>query len=155
MCGLRIQSLYTWPTCVEHYDLTTLYDSFYSWVWKSSYDPHGPVHTWLGGMVDCEETFQGVEDLVGHDIAVALAALSFIHRKGLYREEIWKCQQGVTVDVSESPAEVRVTMYSESALRLSQHIVVIIAYGQCADAEGSFGEQENQTKIVDERVSTV
>lgn len=119
MCGRRIEALYRWPTCETHYDITTMYDSFYSWVWKSSYDPHGPVHTWVGGMVDCEVTFMKVEELVGHDIATSLAALSFIHRKYLYRAKMWKCAGGVTADVSQSPGEVS---------RSCQHVMSVLFY---------------------------
>lgn len=54
MCGARVQSYYPWPTCEMHYNLNDRYDDFYSWVWASLYDPHGPVHVWIGGVLDCE-----------------------------------------------------------------------------------------------------
>lgn len=110
MCGVRIQSIFSWPTCAGHHALatSTLYDSFYNWVWKSSYEPHGPVHTWLGGMVDCEETLEELEELIGQETATILLSFSFIHRKVLYRNKMWMCQPGVTADVSDSPAEVRI-----------------------------------------------
>ena len=53
MCGVRVQSFYPWPTCETHYNLNQDHSDFYSWVWKSMYDPHGPVHLWLGGLMDC------------------------------------------------------------------------------------------------------
>ena len=41
---------YAWPKCASHWKLTFNYDSWYEWVWDSSYLPHGPVHSWIGGV---------------------------------------------------------------------------------------------------------
>lgn len=68
MCGTRVQEAYPWPTCEMHYKLTTEYTDFYSWVWYSLYDPHGPVHVWLGGTVDCESTYAKIGELVGEEV---------------------------------------------------------------------------------------
>lgn len=88
-----------------HYQLATEYTDFYSWVWYSAYDPHGPVHVWLGGVVDCEDTYEGIAKLVGEDTARKLSFISFVHRKNLFRDGIFKCEG--SVDVAESPDEVR------------------------------------------------
>lgn len=104
VCGIRVQDAFPWPTCSMHYQLVTAYRDFYSWVWYSLYDPHGPVHVWLGGILDCESTYTKISKLVGKDVAVKLTYLAFIHRKNLYRSGIFKCSS--SVDVSEAPDEV-------------------------------------------------
>ncbi|CAM9778398.1 unnamed protein product, partial [Sphacelaria rigidula] len=65
ICGVRAEPKYSWPTCELHYDLTIDYTDFYSWVWTSLYSPHGPVHVWLGGVLDCSETYAKLTKLVG------------------------------------------------------------------------------------------
>lgn len=91
--------------CTSHYDLATGYSDFYSWVWQSLYDPHGPVHIWVGGVLDCEKTYERIEGLVGKMAASQLAEQSFIHRKNLYRDGIFKCDG--RADVAQSSEEVR------------------------------------------------
>lgn len=104
MCHMRVEDAYPWPTCEMHYDLATQYDDFYSWVWASLYDPHGPVHIWIGGVLDCEVTYQKIAALVGEEVAAELAMLSFVHRKNMFRDGFFACEG--TADVSESPEEV-------------------------------------------------
>lgn len=104
MCGVRVEEKYPWPNCASHYDLNTMYSDFYSWVWSSLYDPHGPVHVWLGGVLDCDETYAKLKDLVGPNIATNLAYFSFVHRKNLYRTGLFTCEG--SFDVSTKPAEV-------------------------------------------------
>jgi len=41
---------YKWPTCAVHWKLTFGEHTWYDWVWDSSYLPHGPVHSWIGGV---------------------------------------------------------------------------------------------------------
>ncbi|CAM9588108.1 unnamed protein product, partial [Hapterophycus canaliculatus] len=47
MCGVPTSNSYPWPSCETHYELATEYSDFYSYVWESLYDPHGPVHIWI------------------------------------------------------------------------------------------------------------
>lgn len=69
------------------------------------YDPHGPVHIWIGGVLDCEETYAGiVEELVGKETAQDLAMLAFVHRKDMFRDGIFSCEGNASV--TESPDEV-------------------------------------------------
>ncbi|CAM9627145.1 unnamed protein product, partial [Pylaiella littoralis] len=103
-CGYNSTDAYPWPTCKTHYELVTAFSDFYSFVWESLYDPHGPVHVWIGGELDCEETFSEIGDLVGEDAAESLAILSFCHRKRLYRGGIFKCEG--SAEVSEKPDEL-------------------------------------------------
>lgn len=98
MCGANVDESFPWPTCSMHYDMVTSYSDFYSWVWYSLYDPHGPVHIWIGGVLDCEGTYAEIASLVGPEIAEELALYSFIHRKNLFRDGIFSCTGTVTVD---------------------------------------------------------
>lgn len=103
VCAARAEVLYPWPTCSQHYDLATSYPDFYSWVLESLYSPHGPIHIWIGGMLDCEETYAKVSDLVGKELGERLALLSFFQRKNLFRDGIFSCVG--SADVSEQPEE--------------------------------------------------
>ncbi|CAN0178829.1 unnamed protein product [Ectocarpus sp. 13 AM-2016] len=104
LCGADMQKAFPWPTCTSHYDLATGYSDFYSWVWQSLNEPHGPVHIWVGGVLDCKETYERIEGLVGKMAASQLAAQSFTHRKNLYRDGIFKCDG--RADVAQSSKEV-------------------------------------------------
>lgn len=69
------------------------------------YDPHGAVHIWIGGVVDCEQTYSvDIEELVGESTARDLAMLAFVHRKDMFRAGIFSCEGSVAV--TEPPAEV-------------------------------------------------
>eukprot|EP00903_Cladosiphon_okamuranus_P016180 g14931.t1 len=104
MCGIDTSDTYPWPSCQTHYNLATEYDSFYSYVWESLYDPHGPVHIWIGGVLDCERSYAQIGELVGEESAASLAMFSFVHRKNLYRENIFKCEG--TAGVNQKPIEL-------------------------------------------------
>jgi hypothetical protein len=39
-----------WPTCAVHLATIENYDSWYDWSWNMGYVPHGPVHSWIGGV---------------------------------------------------------------------------------------------------------
>ena len=91
VCGIGTESGFPWPTCKVHYELLARHSDFYGWVWDAQYDPHGPVHIWLGGVMDCEASYARIIDLVGIKTGTNLAMLSFIHRKNLYREGVFKC----------------------------------------------------------------
>lgn len=69
MCGARVEDAYPWPTCETHYKLVTEYGDFNSWMWDSLHDPHGPVHMWLGGNLDCKETYDKIGALIGKDVS--------------------------------------------------------------------------------------
>ncbi|CAM9789553.1 unnamed protein product, partial [Scytosiphon promiscuus] len=92
MCDGYVTDHYDWPTCEEHYNLVTKYSSFYDWVWTSMYSPHGPVHTWIGGVLNCEETIRSVGSLIGVDNAYSLALSAFDNRKDFWFEGYFKCE---------------------------------------------------------------
>lgn len=81
-----------------HQDMVTNYADFYSWVWQSLYEPHGPVHIFIGGVVDCEDTYAQIANLVGKYASSQLALLSFVHRKNMYRSGIFKCEGTAAID---------------------------------------------------------
>ena len=107
MCGTRVEDMYMWPNCNAHYDLITLYDDFYSYVWTSLYDPHGPVHVWLGGVVDCESTFDKIADLTNREVAREMSYYSFIYRKNMWRAGYFKCSG--SVEIEEKPGAVSIS----------------------------------------------
>lgn len=106
MCDGYVTDHYDWPSCEEHYNLVTMYSSFYDWVWDSMYSPHGPVHTWIGGVLNCEETIMSVGSLIGVDNAYSLALSAFDNRKDFWFEGYFKCD-GTGGNLGESAAMVR------------------------------------------------
>lgn len=105
MCQISSDVHLPWPDCESHYELTTGNADFYSWVWNSMSTPHAPVHLWLGGVLDCDTMYNKIGDLVGPDVAEALAFLANGHRKGLFIANVWGCAGTAAVD--EKPDEVR------------------------------------------------
>lgn len=105
MCGIPTSNTYPWPSCETHYELATEYNDFYSYVWESLYDPHGPVHIWIGGVLDCEEAYKKIGELTDEDTAGQLAMFSFVHRKNLYREGFFSCDGTASID--QKPEDVR------------------------------------------------
>lgn len=93
ICGVRVEGKHPWPTCESHYELSTENNSLYTWVWASMQHPHGGVHAWTGGVLDCEDMHNDFVELVGPELAQELAYYSFIHRKYLYRYGIFKCEE--------------------------------------------------------------
>ena len=104
-CQTSADGYLTWPNCEAHYELVTTNHEFYSWVWGSMGDPHGPIHFWLGGNIDCDTTYNKMANLVGDEIAEMFAFLANGHRKGLFCDKVWGCKRTASVD--EKPYEVR------------------------------------------------
>ncbi|CAM9814374.1 unnamed protein product [Ectocarpus fasciculatus] len=87
-----VTQAYPWPTCELHYEMATEYSDFYSWVWTGMYGPHGPVHAWIGGAVNCEETLTKVSSLVGEDNAMSLALNAVDQRQNFWRAGFFSCE---------------------------------------------------------------
>lgn len=83
---------FPWPTCRMHYDLLTDNFDFYDWVWNAQYDPHGTVHVWMGGILDCQGAYAEINSLVGEAIGAKFASMAFIHRKDLFRDGLFTCR---------------------------------------------------------------
>lgn len=105
-CQVNVDGYLDWPNCQIHYELTTTSGDFYSWVWESMGDPHGPIHLWLGGVLDCASTYNSVSTLVGPDVAATLAFLAVEHRRSAFCNGVWSCE-GDKVSVDVKPEEVR------------------------------------------------
>lgn len=95
-----------WPTCSAFYESIVSYDNFNKWAWNIQASPHGPVHLWLGGILDCDDLYNEIAALVGEFIAKELGLLTLYHRKDLFYAGIFKCKGHVEVDVP--PSEVRI-----------------------------------------------
>ena len=118
---------YKWPSCASHWELTfdDDYDTWYSWVWKSSYAPHGPVHAWIGGVGgdSCDETgddahFNKLLGLVDSHHVTLLKMNLFGYLKNMWRMELletphycsldavaectFKCNKNATVSTDET-----------------------------------------------------
>lgn len=104
-CQVSVDEYLEWPSCQIHYDLTTTNHDFYSWVWDSMGDAHGPIHLWLGGVMDCESTYNNIGRLVGDDLAKTLSFLGVGHRRSAFCEGLWSCE-GPKVTVDVKPEEV-------------------------------------------------
>lgn len=104
-CQVSVDEYLDWPDCKIHYELTTTNSDFYSWVWDSMGTPHGTIHLWLGGALDCDSMYNKIGSLVGSDVAEALGYLSVGHRRSLFCDGLWSCEgEKATVDVT--PDEV-------------------------------------------------
>ncbi|CBJ25520.1 ortho-aminophenol oxidase [Ectocarpus siliculosus] len=97
LCDGSVVDTYGWPSCEEHHNLVMDYDDFYSWVSKSMYSPHGPVHTWIGGVLNCEDTISSVSSLVGEKNANSLSLKTFDQRKNLWRDGFFECEGSAAV----------------------------------------------------------
>ncbi|CAM9612742.1 unnamed protein product [Choristocarpus tenellus] len=91
-CGGDATSAQALPSCADHYSLTTDYNTFYGWSWYALVDPHGPIHLWIGGILDCQETFNDIANLVGVETTMDLRKLAITHRKTLYRDGLLFCK---------------------------------------------------------------
>lgn len=103
---------YPFPTCATHLSLVTDYPDFYSWVWESMYLPHGPVHTWIGGVLNCEDTIDRLSNLIGRENTDLLHLCQFGQRKALWQDGFFECEGSVPTDgVSEEDVRIYIYIY--------------------------------------------
>ena len=101
-CGETF-SLDLWPSCVSHYNMTfdPAYDTWYDYVWTAGYAPHGPVHYFIGGYVNCGDlgtTFDGLLD----DVAVNSLSLMLIGiPKNFWRDYYTESPTFCTADTAQ------------------------------------------------------
>jgi len=100
-CGENPGSMYSWPTCMNHWALTFKKKTWYDWIWDVSYSPHGPVHVWVGGMGgDCIDA-----DISGFDLTDSeqgkLKNLMFVLLKNLWRYEKIEFPTSCSTDATE------------------------------------------------------
>lgn len=75
------------------------YSDWYGWVCESQHAPHGYVHVWIGGMLNCEETFSTLTSLVGKE-NTNLLKFSAMNRKGFWQGGFFECQGAAEADLS-------------------------------------------------------
>ncbi|CAM9305494.1 unnamed protein product [Ectocarpus fasciculatus] len=101
MCGLDSTEFYSWPGCSSHYDLQDKFNSYYGYTWWSQYGPHGPVHVWVGGNVDCKKNLDKVMAIVGEEYRLTMSGYLFVKRKDMFRDAMFKCRGFADFDVTE------------------------------------------------------
>eukprot|EP00752_Nemacystus_decipiens_P002258 g2139.t1 len=97
-CDASITDTYPWPTCALHLSLVTEYPDWYGWVCESQHAPHGYVHVWIGGMLNCHETITNLSELVGKENA-DLIKMS-MNRKSYWQEGYFECQGNADIDTT-------------------------------------------------------
>lgn len=116
-----------WPTCDVHFKYSNSQetDTWYDWVWGIGYLPHGPVHSWIGGVGgDCDEwsnfsTRYDLEDIKIHYLqSTAFANLKNAWRDFLiefpsycshgtdYKDCKWRCHEDLTANF---PIDINIT----------------------------------------------
>lgn len=104
MCQIQTTDTFPWTTCLTDYKAVSTYSDFYSWAWNIAGLPHGTVHIWLGGVIDCDESYAEISALVGADITKELLLLTMYHRKQLFCYGLFRCEGVVSTDMK--PKEV-------------------------------------------------
>ena len=61
LCGDKFEAL---PTCADHWDVLNSSRTWFEFGWALPYRPHGIVHTYLGGTVDCNGTYDKVMEFI-------------------------------------------------------------------------------------------
>ncbi|CAM9286294.1 unnamed protein product [Phaeothamnion confervicola] len=90
LCGDLIYPSHYWPSCTWHHDLLQ-YDTYYDWAYQSLGKNHGPIHFWIGGVNDCDQTFMEIAGLVGPTAAAAFRDYADENRKNMWRGGLWSC----------------------------------------------------------------
>lgn len=110
MCDGVITDLadFPFPTCSTHLSLVTDYPDFLSWSWDSMYLPHGPVHSWIGGVVNCEDTVNRLTNLIGKENTDSLGLYEFDQRKGFWIDGYFECDGSAPDSASEEDVGINV-----------------------------------------------
>jgi len=93
MCGIISSKHYRVADCQSFYALyhkSTLED-YAEYV---SYNPHGPIHMFIGGSINCEDAYNKLYAHFPPDVAKNLTAQAFDFHKNLYRWGILDCPEG-------------------------------------------------------------
>ena len=61
LCGMEYTSL---PSCKVHWYTLEETSTWTDFAWVLPYEPHGPVHMYVGGTLDCNATYTGIETYV-------------------------------------------------------------------------------------------
>ena len=102
--------------------MVTDYHDWNSWVCDSQHAPHGYVHVWIGGMLNCDDTLNALASLVGKDNADSIK-LSAMNRKSYWQKEMFECKGSAAEDTPVE--EVCVCECVRAFLTLSRTSIVI------------------------------
>lgn len=97
-CDGKAADVNRWPTCETHLSLVTDNPTWYGWVCESAHAPHGNVHLWIGGLLNCEETLGSLSDLVGGEDAGLLMSRA-TDRHAFWRAEMYQCEGNADEDM--------------------------------------------------------
>ena len=81
LCGDKFEAL---PTCADHWDVLNSSRTWFEFGWALPYRPHGIVHTYLGGTVDCNGTYDKVMEFIRRNASSSSSSSSHSggHRNG-------------------------------------------------------------------------
>ncbi len=98
-------TVFPYPTCADHFNLTREDDSYYLWAYDVEDNPHGPVHTTLGGWYWVNDgvwdTMAEIDGIVGQDI-LTLKRESYKWWKAFYRMGKLDCPSACPLPVPEA-----------------------------------------------------
>jgi len=77
--------------------MVTDYHDWYSWVCDCQHAPHGYVHVWIGGMLNCDDTLSTLTDLVGRENAESIK-ISAMNRKNYWQMGMFECKGSANAD---------------------------------------------------------
>jgi len=83
-----------WPTCAYHLGMTTStdYETWYDWAWNAGYKPHGPVHSWVGGVGggDCDKAYSELvtKGYMNETMLKDFKIEAFTRLKNAWRDEV-------------------------------------------------------------------
>lgn len=90
-CDGKAADVNPWPTCETHFSLITDNPTWYGWVCESAHAPHGNVHLWIGGILNCDEAIRNLSDLVGKENAGLLMG-GATDRHAFWRAGMYRCE---------------------------------------------------------------
>lgn len=98
-----------WPTCASHYKLTHKIHSWYDFVWDIGYLPHGPVHSWIGGVGGhCDKEFDAVlTNYLSRENIIMIKTSIFAMVKNMWREKVIKAPEYCSVDAPSTECKFK------------------------------------------------
>lgn len=106
-CQGQTTDEFAWTTCETDYNAILEFSDFYSWGWNIAGTPHGTVHIWLGGVLDCDDAYEEIASLVGPEVTSELLLLTMFHRKQLFCYGLFRCEGNVSMDVNPQQVTVK------------------------------------------------
>lgn len=99
LCGVKFDMV---PSCEIHYKLINDTNSWFDFAWQLPYAPHGPVHQYIGGTLECNDTATDLVDMLTkhvsttdyprftsqkHALLYLVRTDMFLSLKNLYRDD--------------------------------------------------------------------